>query len=113
MKASLITNIFLVGALLLPVSSFADDSDSDRSSANAFVKDSIITSKIKGLYAKDKTVSAMHIKVDTDRMGVVQLSGKARSQAEADKAVSIAKGIESVTSVQNNIDINAALEIMS
>jgi hypothetical protein len=45
---------------------------------------------------KDPVVSALHIKVDTDDKGVVQLSGNAKSQAEADKAVAIAKKVEGV-----------------
>ena len=58
-----------------------------------------------GWPAKDKTVSATHIKVETDANGVVQLSGTAKSQAEADKAVSLAKGVKGVTSVDSQIKV--------
>ena len=51
------------------------------------------------------TPLAVHIKVDTDANGIVQLSGFAKSQAEADKAVSIAQGVKGVTSVKNDIRI--------
>ena len=105
MKFNLIKNIVLVSALLIPLAAFAEDADADRSSAKAFVKDSVITTKIKAEMAKEKHVSAMHIKVDTDKMGVVQLSGKAKTQAEADKAVSIAKSVEGVTTVNSDIKI--------
>ena len=105
MKFNLIKNIVLVSALLIPLAAFAEDADADRSSAKAFVKDSVITTKIKAKMAKEKHVSAMHIKVDTDKMGVVQLSGKAKTQAEADKAVSIAKSVEGVTTVNSDIKI--------
>ena len=71
------------------------------------VSDSIITTKIKAEYAKDKTVSAMNIKVDTDQKGVVVLSGNAKTKAEADKAESLAKGTQGVTSVKNNITVGA------
>jgi osmotically-inducible protein OsmY len=67
----------------------------------------VITTKIKAAMAKDKQVSAMHIKVDTDNKGVVTLSGKAKSQAEADKAVSIARNTEGVVDVRSDIQVVA------
>ena len=106
MKTRLATAFFLVGSLLMPIAGYTDDMDSDRPSAKTFVKDSVITAKIKTELAKDKTVSAMHIKVDTDDMGAVQLSGTAKTQAEADRAVEIARGVKGVSSVDNKITIN-------
>jgi len=67
------------------------------------VGDAVITTKIKGEFAKDKTVSAMHIKVETDDKGAVTLSGNARSKAEADQAVRIARETKGVTSVKSDI----------
>jgi hyperosmotically inducible protein len=46
-----------------------------------------------------------HIRVDTDRNGIVVLSGSAKTQEAADKAASIARETEGVTLVQNNIKI--------
>jgi osmotically-inducible protein OsmY len=66
--------------------------------------DAAITTKIKTEYAKDKLVSATKIKVDTNK-GVVQLSGVAKSKAEADKAAEIAKNTKGVTSVKNDIKV--------
>jgi len=71
------------------------------------VGDTMITAKIKADMASDKQVSALHIKVDTDQKGVVTLSGDAKTKAEADKAVAIAKGTKGVTSVKNNIKVSA------
>jgi hyperosmotically inducible protein len=45
--------------------------------------------------------------VDTDKDGVVWLSGSARTQAAIDKAVSIARNTEHVRSVHNGIKIKA------
>jgi len=101
-----IASALVVGALVVPAVSFAaDDGASTSSKARTAVKDSVITTKIKAEMVKDKTVSATHIKVDTNDQGVVSLSGKAKSQAEADRAVAIAKGVKGVTDVQNNIEI--------
>ncbi len=108
MNMKLLTSTLLVSALLAPVAGHAaSDSDSDRSSPKAYVKDSVITTKVKAQFALDKAVSALHIKVDTDNKGVVTLSGRAKTQEEADKAVSIARGVEGVVSVENNIQIAA------
>lgn len=106
MKPTLAICLFVISALLVPVAGYSADPDSDRSSAKTFVKDSVITTKIKAKFAKDKGVSAMHIKVDTDSAGVVQLSGKAKSQAEIDRAVEIARSVDGVTSVDNRITLD-------
>ena len=46
-----------------------------------------------------------NVKVDTDAKGAVVLSGKVKTQDEADKAVSIATATEGVTSVKSNLQI--------
>jgi protein CpxP len=108
MRTILAAVCFLIGTLLVPVAGYAADSDTDRSSPKAFVKDSVITTKIKAKLAAEKLSSAVHIKVETDNKGVVQLSGTAKNQAEVDKAGSIARGVEGVVSVENNIQIASA-----
>ena len=70
-----------------------------------FVKDSVITTKVKANLADEKMSSLAHISVDTDSNGAVVLKGKVRSQEEADKAASIARGTEGVTSVKSNLQI--------
>ncbi len=107
MNTKLVTTCIVAAALMLPIAGYTADSDTDRSSPKAFVKDSVITTKIKAKLAAEKLASAVHIKVDTDNKGAVTLSGKAKSQDEADKAVSIASSIDGVTSVENNIQIVA------
>ena len=73
---------------------------------NEVIDDAAITGKVKALYAKDKTVSALKINVDTDK-GVVKLSGNAKSKEEAAKAVELAKSVHGVTSVKNDITVGA------
>ena len=99
-----LTGMLMIGALLAPGTIFSASHDSD-SSVGEFVKDSVITSKIKARLAAEKDVSAMHIMVDTDKNGVVVLSGTARSQAEIDKAHSIAHSVEGVTKVISHVKI--------
>ncbi len=98
MKTNL-KSLLVIGALLMPLSTFAADGDT----VSTKVGDAVITTKVKAEFAKDKTVSATAIKVETDSNGLVQLSGTAKSQAEADKAVMIAKNTKGVTGVKNDI----------
>jgi hyperosmotically inducible protein len=108
MKAKFATTVVLTAALAAPLAGYAADSSdatvTKRESAKELVSDAVITSKIKADYAKDREVSALKIKVDTDN-GVVKLSGTAKSQAEADKAVSIARNIKGVSSVASDIKV--------
>ncbi len=108
MNIKLLASSLLAGALVLPLAGHAaTDGDTDRSSAKAFVKDSVITAKVKAKLTKAKLSNAVHIKVDTDQNGVVSLGGTARSKAEAERAEAIARGVEGVTAVENNIKIVA------
>lgn len=107
MNIRLLASCFVFAALMLPPAVYAADTAtkegaSTKESPKEFVSDAVITTKIKAEYAKDKEVSAMNIKVDTDK-GVVKLSGNAKSKAEADKAVSIAQATKGVMSVKNEI----------
>ena len=111
MNTKLATTL-VIGALILPVAGYAADNMSkDKPSVTGKVKesvgDAVITTKIKAEFAKDKDVSALNIKVDTDDKGVVTLSGKAKSKAETDKAVKIAGDTKGVSSVKNEIKVQA------
>jgi hyperosmotically inducible periplasmic protein len=107
MNAKIVTTCLLAGALAMPIAGYTADGDTDRSSPKAFVKDSVITTKVKAELAEEKISSLVKIKVDTDAKGAVSLSGTAANQAAIDKAVAIARGVKGVTSVQNDIKIQA------
>jgi hyperosmotically inducible periplasmic protein len=93
----------LAASLLAPVFAVAQDSDTDRSHPSQFVKDSAITVAIKSKLAADHPSTLAHVKVDTDKNGVVWLSGTAHSQAEAERAADIARSTEGVVRVKNDI----------
>ena len=106
MKMKFATTCVLFGALLGPaVVVVAQDSDTDRSHPVAFVKDSAITTKIKAKLGTEHVTSLGRIHVDTDKNGVVWLTGSARTQEAADKAAAIARGTEGVKSVHSEITI--------
>ena len=69
-------------------------------------EDGWITTKIKSDFAVDKVVSATNINVNTDN-GVVHLSGVAKSQDEANRAIQIARDVKGVKSVRNEMQIQA------
>lgn len=101
-----LSSAFLSAAILLtPVVASAAEAGADQPHPVTYVKDSVITTKIKAKLAEQKIKSLLDISVDTDANGEVVLSGTAKSRADADKAASIAGGTEGVTSVKNEIKI--------
>ncbi len=105
MKIKLATSCFIIGCMLTPVAVFAADGDADRSHPMTFVKDSVITTKIKAKLAADHPGSMKHIHVDTDKDGVVWLSGTANTQTEIDQANATAHNTDGVKSVKSDIKI--------
>jgi hyperosmotically inducible protein len=103
MKTKLAIGCIAISALLVPVLGYTADSDS--SHPGTFVKDSVVTSKIKTKLAAEHLASLTNIKVDTDRDGVVWLSGTVNNQREADKAVSLARDTDGARSVKSDIKV--------
>jgi len=107
MKHNLVATSLLVGMSLASVTAFAEDADTDRSHPVAFVKDSVITTKIKAKLAKEKANSMANIHVDTDANGAVSLSGTAHTAEDVANATAIAKGTEGVKSVTSTVTVKA------
>ncbi len=105
MNYKLATACFVIGTALAPIAAFAADSDTDRSHPANYVKDSAITTKIKAQLAAEHLGSMKHISVDTDKNGVVWMTGTANSQEEVDQAVAIARNTEGVKSVKSELKI--------
>ncbi len=76
-------------------------------STGQYVDDATITTRVKAEFVADKTVDSTDIKVETYK-GTVQLSGFAKSQAEINRAVQIARNVSGVQSVKNDILLRAA-----
>ena len=105
MKFKLATTCLVIGTALAPIVAYAADSDTDRSNPANYVKDSVITTKIKTQLAAEHLGSMKHTSVDTDKNGVVWLTGTANSQAEVDQAITIARNTEGVKSVKSELTI--------
>jgi osmotically-inducible protein OsmY len=74
----------------------------DQQSVGAYVDDAAITAEIKSKMATDRDVAATSISVETLN-GVTQLSGFAKSEAEKERAASIARAAKGVKGVRNDI----------
>jgi hyperosmotically inducible periplasmic protein len=73
-------------------------------SAGGTVDDSAITAKVKAALAQDARVKAHQVNVET-RDGVVQLSGFVESSEAKQTAEELARKVDNVKSVDNEIDV--------
>ncbi|QCA03273.1 molecular chaperone OsmY [Pantoea vagans] len=80
--------------------------DSKSSSVKGYAGDAATTSEIKAKLLADDIVPSRNVKVETTD-GVVQLSGHVATQAQSDRAESIAKAIEGVKSVKNDLTVKS------
>jgi len=89
--------------LIMLIAAFSTcGSTSKQTTPGEYVDDSVITTKVKSLLAGNDFLKSFQIGVET-RKGIVQLSGFVSSQKAVDKAVGIARSVEGVTSVKNDL----------
>jgi hyperosmotically inducible protein len=88
--------------LLILVTLVACASTRTHESAGEYVDDSVITTKVKTLLANDDFFKSFQISVETYK-GIVQLSGFVNSQQAVDQAGQIARSVQGVNSVKNNL----------
>ena len=101
MKLTIATAALAAAGMLAGAAVYAQDADMDRSHPKAFVKDSVITTKIKTKLAADHITSLGRIRVDTDTDGVVYLSGSAHTKQAVNRAVEIARDTAGVKGVHS------------
>ena len=77
-------------------------------STGTYVKDSAITAKVKTELAAQHLNSLANISVDTDKDGVVWLSGTAGTQGAIDLAVTTTKATDGVKSVHSTVTVQKA-----
>lgn len=78
--------------------------DSKSQSVSGYAGDAATTSEIKAKLLADDIVPSRHVKVETTDQ-VVQLSGTVQNQAQSERAEGIAKAIEGVKSVKNDLQV--------
>jgi hyperosmotically inducible protein len=107
MKSMFTAACVMLGTLLGSAVALADeDATATGAHAVAYVKDSAITTKVKTRLAAEHLTSVTRIHVDTDKEGVVWLSGTAKTQAAIREAIAIARQTEGVKKVHNSITIS-------
>lgn len=80
--------------------------DSTEASVSGYAGDAATTSEIKAKLLADDIVPSRNVKVETTN-GVVQLSGTVKNQAQSERAEGIAKAIDGVKSVKNDLTVKS------
>ena len=102
MKTKIAASCLIAGLFMLPMAGYAADPAS-----TIYMKDSVITTKVKVELAAEKMISLVHIGVETDKKGEVMLTGTVKTQAASDRASASARSVDGVTSVKNQIKVVA------
>ena len=84
----------------------AESASSAGSTAAVALDDTGITTKIKAALVQDSELSALDVKVETHG-GAVTLSGTAPTAQAKERAEGLAKGVEGVQRVSNNLEVKA------
>lgn len=69
-----------------------------------YIDDSVITTKVKAAILNEPTLKVAEINVETFK-GTVQLSGFVNSHADVNRAVEVARGVNGVKSVRNDMRV--------
>jgi len=96
----------LVVCLPTALASFGCAGTRTHESNGEYIDNSAVTAKVKAALVDDPSVSAMQVKVKTFK-GVVQLSGFVDTPQQKQRAEEIARGIDGVREVQNNISVKS------
>jgi hyperosmotically inducible periplasmic protein len=104
MKHLILASMLTASVVCAPMV-LADEAGTAPDASHHYVKDSVITTKVKAKLAEKHLTTLTRIKVDTDENGVVWLSGRAPTQDAVDLASMIAKNTEGVTSVHNDVAV--------
>ncbi|WP_431110899.1 BON domain-containing protein [Variovorax paradoxus] len=86
------------------VANMAEAAKKAGTAASATADDAAITASVSAGLAKDPDLSAIKIDVDT-KAGAVSLKGPAPTAAAKARAEEIAKGVQGVTSVNNQLEV--------
>ena len=78
--------------------------DPAKRSTGEYIDDQAVTAKVKSALLNDPVVKGLQVKVETYN-GVVQLSGFVDDPAQIPRAIEIAKGVQGVKSVKNDLNL--------
>jgi osmotically-inducible protein OsmY len=92
--------------VLLLTAFTAHAEDPAKRSTGAYLDDKVVTTKVKAALLKDSEVKALQVNVETYQ-GVVQLSGFVDKPEQIPRATEVAKGVEGVKSVKNDLIVRS------
>lgn len=93
--------IAIAAALMLATAAGCASTDKTES-AGEYIDDSVITTKVKTAILNEPTLKTAEISVETFK-GAVQLSGFVSSQANISKAADLARTVQGVKTVKNDM----------
>ena len=100
MKISKILSIVFLALSLSAITGCA--STQKHEGTGEYIDDTVITAKVKAEILKEPTLKSSEINVETFK-GKVQLSGFVNSQSDINKAAEIARSVNGVVSVKNDM----------
>ena len=80
--------------------------DPTKRQTGEYLDDKVVTTKVKAALLKDPEVKALQVNVETYN-GVVQLSGFVDKPEQIPRAAEVAKGVEGVKSVKNDLNLRS------
>jgi osmotically-inducible protein OsmY len=92
--------LLAIGALVLALAGCA----AQRQQAGEFIDDAAITTKVKKAIYDEPSLKVTEISVATED-NVVHLTGTVKSSAEASKAARVARSVEGVRGVKNDLEV--------
>jgi hyperosmotically inducible periplasmic protein len=102
-ESDLMKTLLLSALLLSGTASTISVAADDSSNTGVYVKDSVLTTKVKTKLVAKHPSTLSNVRVDTDKDGVVWLSGTVPTRADSDTAETIARETDGVRAVRNKI----------
>lgn len=103
MKTSILILSSILGAAVLAGGCAGT---STKESTGEYIDNSAITARVKTALIDDEIVKANDVQVETFR-GTVQLSGFVDTEAQKDRATTVAKSVQGVREVKNNLIVKS------
>jgi osmotically-inducible protein OsmY len=107
MKIKFATLCIVIGTVFAPVAVHAADQDSGSKQTMTVAKDPALATKIRARLAEEKFSSLPDITIDADANGAVVMTGKVKSEQEADNIIFIVHRVEGVKAVKSNFRLTS------
>ena len=109
---SLVLNAALAGVMTLAIAGCSKPQEvaavpPPATTVGAEIDDSVVTARVKAALFADADVKGFDFNIET-RMGQVQLSGFVDSQAQAQRAITLAREVPGVKGIENHVSLKGA-----